>query len=123
VPCSLSAAAPTVLRIWRPSWTHVAAGEVTALEHELGNDTVELGARVAKALLARAESAEVLGGARHDVVVELKVDAAGLVCGRRRQQLIPACGDDDGGDGIALSRRYTESMEGATAYPLRRLWR
>jgi hypothetical protein len=48
--------------------TYVATGEVTTLEHELGNDAVEAGALVveglaglAGALLAGAESAEVLG--------------------------------------------------------------
>ena len=49
--------------------TYVAAGEVTTLEHELGDDAVEAGALVveglaalASALLAGAESAEVLSG-------------------------------------------------------------
>jgi hypothetical protein len=49
--------------------TYVAAGEVTALKHELGDDAVEGGAlvvqslaRAAGALLAGAESAEVLSG-------------------------------------------------------------
>lgn len=53
--------------------TYVATGEVTALEHELGNDTVEVGALVveglagaAGALLAGAESAEVLSGLHDD---------------------------------------------------------
>jgi hypothetical protein len=48
--------------------TYVAAGEVTTLEHELGDDAVEVGALVveglaglAGALLTSAESAEVLG--------------------------------------------------------------
>ena len=58
--------------------TYVAAGEVTTLEHELGDDTVELGARVAEALLASAEGAEVLGRLGDDIVEELEVDAAGL---------------------------------------------
>lgn len=40
---------------------------------------MELGARVAEALLARAESAEVLRRLGDYVVVELEVDAAGLV--------------------------------------------
>jgi hypothetical protein len=51
------------------SMTYVAAGEVTTLEHELGDDTVEGGAleveglaRAAGTLLTSAESAEVLGG-------------------------------------------------------------
>jgi hypothetical protein len=48
--------------------TYVATGEVTTLEHELGDDAVEGGALVveglagiAGALLASAESAEILG--------------------------------------------------------------
>jgi hypothetical protein len=60
--------------------THVATGEVTTLEHELGDDTVELGAGVAEALLARAESAEVLGRLGDNIVEELEVDATDLVC-------------------------------------------
>jgi hypothetical protein len=40
---------------------------------------VELGAGVAKALGARAEGEEVLGGFGDDIVVELKVDAARLI--------------------------------------------
>lgn len=60
--------------------THVATGEVTTLEHEVRDDTVELGARVAEALLASAESAEVLDGLGDNVVEELEVDAAGALC-------------------------------------------
>lgn len=62
--------------------SYVATGEVTTLEHELGDHTVELGAGVAKALLASAESAEVLGGLGDDIVVEGEVDAAGAGCER-----------------------------------------
>lgn len=40
----------------------VLLGEVTTLEHELWDDAVEWGASVAEALLAGAESAEVLSG-------------------------------------------------------------
>lgn len=61
----------------------VAAGEVTTLDHEVLDDTVELGAlvaeglaRLAHALLAGAESAEVLSGLGDDVGEELKDDAA-----------------------------------------------
>jgi hypothetical protein len=60
-------------------FTHVATGEVTTLEHEVRDDTVELGARVAEALLASAESAEVLDGLGDNVVEELEVDAAGAL--------------------------------------------
>jgi len=49
--------------------TYVAAGEVTTLKHELGDDAVEGGAlvveglaRAAGSLLAGAEGAEVLSG-------------------------------------------------------------
>ena len=61
--------------------TYVAASEVTTLKHEVGDDAVELAARVAEALLAGAEGAEVLGRLRDDVVVDVEVDAARLVCG------------------------------------------
>lgn len=43
---------------------------------------MELGARVAEALLAGAESTEVLDGLGDDIVVELEVDAAGAGCER-----------------------------------------
>ena len=56
--------------------TYVATGKVTALEHELRDHTMELGARVPEALLAGAEGTEVLGGFGDDVVVEVEVDAA-----------------------------------------------
>lgn len=59
---------------------YVATGEVTTLEHELRDDAVEGRAGVAKALLASAESAEVLSGLGDNVVVEVEVDAAGLLC-------------------------------------------
>jgi hypothetical protein len=60
-------------------FTHVATGEVTTLEHEVRDDTVELRARVAEALLASAESTEVLDGLGDNVVEELEVDAAGTL--------------------------------------------
>lgn len=59
---------------------HIATGEVTALEHELGDDTVERRALVAEAVLASAELQEVTGGLGNDVVVELEVDATVLDC-------------------------------------------
>lgn len=65
---------------WAHCATYVAAGEVTTLEHELGDDAVELGVLVAEALLASAEGAEVLDRLGDDIVVELEVDAAGLLC-------------------------------------------
>jgi len=61
----------------------VAAGEVTTLEHELGDDAVEAGALVVEglaalssALLAGAESAEVLSGLGDLVGEELHDDPA-----------------------------------------------
>lgn len=122
MPCSASAVALIMVpHIWRRGCTHVAAGEVTTLEHELGDDTVELGARVAEALLARAESAEVLGGAGDLVIVEVEVDAAGLLWRSRCQQLISTC-IEDGRDGVARGRRWNGQSKGM-AYPSRRLWR
>jgi hypothetical protein len=58
---------------------YVAASEVTTLKHELRDHAVKLGALVAEALLAGAESAEVLGSLGNDIVEEIEVDAAGLL--------------------------------------------
>ena len=60
--------------------THIATGEVAALEHELGNHAMELGASVTKTLFASAQGAEVLGGLGGGLVVEVEIDTAGLVC-------------------------------------------
>lgn len=59
--------------------THIATSEVTALKHELGNDTVERGALVGQDLAgiiceALAQLSEVLGSSGDNVVVELEVD-------------------------------------------------
>ena len=54
----------------------VAAGKVTALAHEVADNTVEVRALVAKALLAGAERAEVLGRLGDDVSAEGHLDAA-----------------------------------------------
>ena len=59
--------------------THIATGEVTALEHELGNHAMELGARVTKTLLASAKGAKVLSGLGGGVFIEVEIDTAGLV--------------------------------------------
>ncbi len=58
--------------------THVATSEVAALQHELRDDSVELATLVAEAVLAGAESTEVLGGLGDDVIVEFEVDASSL---------------------------------------------
>jgi hypothetical protein len=58
--------------------TYVATGEVATLEHEVRDDTVERRALVAEALLAGAESAEVLSGLGNDVIEEIEVDTGRL---------------------------------------------
>ncbi len=60
--------------------TYVATGEVTALKHKLRDDAVESGASVSVALLASAESTEVLNGLWDIFLVESEVDTAGLLC-------------------------------------------
>ena len=60
--------------------THIATGEVTALEHELGNHAMELGARVTKTLLASAKGAEILSGLGGGIFIKVEIDTAGLVC-------------------------------------------
>lgn len=54
------------------------AGEVTTLEHELGDDTVEAGANVALALGLLAELTEVGSSLGDILLVEVEVDAASL---------------------------------------------
>ena len=49
----------------------VAAGEVAALDHEVLDHTVEGGALVAEALLARSQSAEVLGRLQCELKVSI----------------------------------------------------
>jgi hypothetical protein len=61
---------------YRRGKTHVAAGEVTTLEHELGDHTVESRALVALALGGIAELAEVAGGLGDIGLEEVEVDAS-----------------------------------------------
>lgn len=61
---------------------YVATSEVTTLEHELGDDTMERRALVTEALLTGAESTEVLSGLGDLVIVEVEVDTARLGCKR-----------------------------------------
>ena len=80
VPCVEESAMLILMYDDGSAETHVATGEVTALEHELRDHAMELGAAVAKALLASAKGTEVFGRLGRDIVVEIEVDAAGLVC-------------------------------------------
>jgi hypothetical protein len=59
--------------------TYVTTGEVTSLEHELGNDTMELRVLVSKPSLPGAKGTEVLDGLGDYIVVEIKVDPTGLI--------------------------------------------
>lgn len=54
----------------------IVPGEVTSLEHEVGDDTVEARASVSETVLAGGELAEVFGGLGHYVVVQLEGDTA-----------------------------------------------
>jgi len=59
----------------------IATSEVSTLQHELRNDAVELATLVSEALLASAESTEVLGSLWDYIVIEVEVDTTPL--GRR----------------------------------------
>ena len=63
---------------WRVA--HVTTSEVSTLKHEFRDDTMELAARVAEALLAGAEGTEVLGGLWDGLVEELEIDAGRTLC-------------------------------------------
>lgn len=58
--------------------THVVAGEVTTLQHELRDDTVETGLLVTLTGLSLAELTEVLSGLGDVSLVEVEVDTADL---------------------------------------------
>jgi hypothetical protein len=60
--------------------TDVTTSEVTTLQHELRDDAVERRALVAEALLAGAESTEVLGSLGDYIIVEIEVDASSVGC-------------------------------------------
>lgn len=59
-------------------YTDISTGEVTALQHERWDDTVERAALVAEALLTSAESTEVFGGLGDYIIIQLEVDASGF---------------------------------------------
>ncbi|KAI0560751.1 hypothetical protein FGB62_101g018 [Gracilaria domingensis] len=90
----------------------VVVGEVTALAHEVGDHAVDCGARqgggggwrlgggragVAKALLAGAERAKVLGGLRHHVGAQLHDDAAGRRAADLHVEVHPRVGSHGAG--------------------------
>lgn len=60
--------------------THVAAGEVTTLKHELRDDTVEAGALVTLTLGSLAELTEVASGLGDVLLVEVEDNTARLGC-------------------------------------------
>lgn len=55
----------------------ISCGKVSTLAHESGNDAVEARTSVTEALLVRAKSAEVFGGAGTLISEEFKNNAAG----------------------------------------------
>jgi hypothetical protein len=60
--------------------SYIATGEVTALKHELGDDTVELRTNVTLTLLlGLAELLEILCGLGDNVVEKFEIDTAGLI--------------------------------------------
>ena len=65
---------------WGCTVLTVTTGEVTTLEHEVGDDTVEGRALVAETVFTSGELTEVLRGPRDNIVEELEDDAtSGLV--------------------------------------------
>jgi len=71
--------------------TYVAAGEVASLQHEVWNNTMELGVGVAETFFAGAKSAEVLRRLGNDIVKELEVDASSLFCMVPLSAMVPEC--------------------------------
>jgi hypothetical protein len=70
--------------------THIAAVEVTTLQHKSRDDTVEFGTLVAQGLVTKlfvalAEVCEVLGGLGDYLIVKVKVDTTLLSCSEVKQ--------------------------------------
>jgi len=78
-----------LLAVDRLATRAITTSEVATLKHELRNDSMERGALVPEALLAGAESTEVLSSLRDYIVVEDEVDPSGM---RRRRSLAVAFG-------------------------------
>ena len=57
----------------------ITASKVTALEHELGDDTMEAGALVAETWGSLCELEEILRGLGDNIVEEVKVDTTGVL--------------------------------------------
>ena len=53
----------------------VTLGEITSLQHELRNDTVEAGTRIAKALLACGKLSEVVCSVGDDIIIQLEYNS------------------------------------------------
>jgi hypothetical protein len=59
---------------------YIMLGEITSLQHELWNDTVESTSLVSEPILAGAQSAKIVGCLWNDIVEELEFDSACWVC-------------------------------------------
>jgi len=73
--CTLEVLIGELIAVDRLSTGTIATSEIATLDHEFGNDPVEDGALVSKALLASAESTEVLDRPWDIVVEEVEHDA------------------------------------------------
>lgn len=85
---------------------YVATSEVAALKHELRDNAVEGRTSVAEALLAGAESTEVLSCLWDYIVVEVEADAAGLLCKKK----VVSCLAIRGKSRMTMSTMSTEEL-------------
>lgn len=60
-------------------YAYVATSEITSLEHELRDHSMELGSLVSEAIFPGTEVLEIPARVGGDLVVQFKVDAPGLV--------------------------------------------
>jgi len=89
------------LAIDRLATSAVSTGEVSSLKHELWDDAMKLATLVSEALLASAQSTEVLSSLWDYIVVELEVDAGflGLLVVRGSVLDVEVSGHDHVGGG------------------------
>ena len=92
----------------------ITLGEVTALDHELLDNTVEGRALITEALLAGGESAEVLGGLGDSLAIETNDDASeGLIAVLDIEvDLVGDLGTLRGGGGLREDHKHPQEEGG-----------
>lgn len=92
--------------IYRAAAGAISLCDVPALNHELGDDAVNCRTRIAEALVARGELAEVAGGVGTDGVVELEYYSSKRIAVDLHIEIdiLDACGHERGREAREMER-------------------